>query len=113
MNDTQIDFLKVLAHTYMQHSKWDECLLILTLITRVDPQGAWAHLCLAFTNIQLKRGQMAIKEVELATPHAKGNERYLAELLRTKAMWDSGHKEQAQGLMMEYLSAMPEQPLLT
>ncbi|MDR1458549.1 MAG: hypothetical protein LBI37_03450 [Puniceicoccales bacterium] len=104
MDNSQREFLMVLAYLYLQYSKYDEAFLLLRGLREffhddINLRLSYVNACLA-----TQRPKDAFAELEdLDGIELNNQQKKLFYLLRSKVMWGLGHDSEARSALVHFL----------
>ncbi|MDR2735315.1 MAG: hypothetical protein LBB20_00515 [Puniceicoccales bacterium] len=104
MDNSQKEFLMVLAYLYIRYSKYDEAFLLLKGLKEFFPDDIDLGLSYANACFATQRPKDAFAELEaLDGKELDNQQKKLFYILRSKTMWALGHDSEARSALVHFL----------
>jgi predicted Zn-dependent protease len=99
----QLNFLKVLAHLFMQYGKAEKAATILEMLRLASPADSWIVRMLALAQLQSGDANAALGTVDLSLGMERDHEHLAtSELIRSRAYWALGNAHEARQALARY-----------
>lgn len=105
-NENQRDFLRLLGYLFLCCEKYQKAVTIFELLHLIEPEDIDVMLSLAFALLNNQQYDKANDISALLPKNTTDAEKLkMAKIIRAKALWGAGHREEAETIMQHIIFA--------
>lgn len=105
-NENQRDFLRLLGYLFLCCEKYQKAVTTFELLHLIEPEDIDVMLSLAFALLNNQQYDKAHDVSALLSRNTTDAEKLkMTEIIRAKALWGAGHREEAEAIMKNIIFA--------